>query len=312
MNIKKIEQHCHNIKSNKIFELLVLLVIVISALAIGVKSYDPHPKIIFYLIRLDYFISLIFLAEILIRLLAENKIIDFFKSGWNIFDFIIVTVSIIPITGNETILVARLLRIFRVLRLISYIPELSRIVTTVGKAIPRIGYVTLLMFVIFYIYGTVGNIFFDYINPFLWADIPTSMLTLFRVITLEDWTDVMYEVIKVYPYSWIYFISFIFIVGFIFLNIMVAIVLDVWQETVKKISTHTKKLIISESEYNQIKIESASESDPNNFIDDVESDQTITGLKHSKDTEEKDTYQIHNIENHLLRLEKKIDDLYSR
>ena len=82
MNIKKIEQHCHNIKSNKIFELIVLLVIVISALAIGVRSYDPHPKIIFYLIRLDYFISLIFLAEILIRLLAENKIIDFFKSGF--------------------------------------------------------------------------------------------------------------------------------------------------------------------------------------------------------------------------------------
>ena len=81
MNIKKIERRCHNIKSNKIFELLVLLVIVISALAIGVRSYDPHPKIIFYLIRLDYFISLIFFAAIVIRLLAENKIINYLNQA---------------------------------------------------------------------------------------------------------------------------------------------------------------------------------------------------------------------------------------
>ena len=155
----------------------------------------------------------------------------------------------IPITGNESILVARLLRIFRVLRIISYVSELSRIVTTVGRAIPEIGYVTLLMFVIFYIYGTLGNILFDHINPFLWADVSTSMLTLFRVFTLEDWTAVMYETMETYPYSWIYFLSFIFFVGFVFLNIMVAIVLDVWQHSDEE---KKEKLIFSKGEDRKI------------------------------------------------------------
>ena len=228
LRIKNLAKRCQDIKSKKSFELLILIVIVASAIAIGVRSYDPGPKLTLYLTIADYCITLIFLIEIIVRMVAEEKFFNFFKSGWNVFDFIIVSVSVIPISGNESVLVARLLRIFRVLRLISYVPELSRIVTTVGRAFPKIGYVSLLMFVIFYIYGTIGNIFFDSINPFLWADVSTSMLTLFRVFTLEDWTDVMYETMEVYPYSWIFFLSFIFLVGFVFINIMVAIVLDVY------------------------------------------------------------------------------------
>tara|TARA_Y100001960_G_scaffold305661_1_gene360002 strand:- start:54 stop:890 length:837 start_codon:yes stop_codon:yes gene_type:complete len=228
LRIKNLAKRCQDIKSKKSFELLILIVIVASAIAIGVRSYDPGPKLTLYLTIADYCITLIFLIEIIVRMVAEEKFFNFFKSGWNVFDFIIVSVSVIPISGNESILVARLLRIFRVLRLISYMPELTRIVTTVGRAFPKIGYVSLLMFVIFYIYGTIGNIFFDSINPFLWADVSTSMLTLFRVFTLEDWTDVMYETMEVFPYSWIFFLSFIFLVGFVFINIMVAIVLDVY------------------------------------------------------------------------------------
>ena len=70
--------------------------------------------------------------------------------------------------------------------------------------------------------------FFSEINPVLWGNVSISMLTLFRVLTLEDWTDVMYETMEVHPLSWIYYLSFIFLVTFVFLNIMVAIVIDVW------------------------------------------------------------------------------------
>ena len=229
--LKNLAKRCHDIKSNKRFDILILLVILVSAIATGIRSYDPGPKLMSYLTIGDYCISLIFLIEIIVRLVAEEKFFNFFKSGWNVFDFLVVAASIIPITGNESILVARLLRIFRVLRVVSYVPELKKIVTTVGRATPKIGYVWLLMFVIFYIYGTIGNIFFDNINPFLWADVSTSMLTLFRVFTLEDWTDVMYETMEIYPYSWVFFISFIFLVSFVFINIMVAIVLDVYKST---------------------------------------------------------------------------------
>jgi voltage-gated sodium channel len=91
------------------------------------------------------------------------------------------------------------------------------------------GYVSLLMFVIFYIYAAMGSMFFQHINGDLWANITVSMLTLFRIATFEDWTDVMYETMAVFPLSWFYYLSFIFIVAFVFLNMMIGIVLETLQ-----------------------------------------------------------------------------------
>ena len=89
------------------------------------------------------------------------------------------------------------------------------------------GYIALLMFVIFYIYAAIGSMFFHNINDVLWGDVSISMLTLFRVATFEDWTDVMYETMAVHPLSWIYYLSFIFLTAFIFLNMMVGTILEV-------------------------------------------------------------------------------------
>ena len=126
-------------------------------------------------------------------------------------------------------LVARLLRVFRVLRLVSIVPELRILLNALIKAIPRMAYVAVLMFIIFYIYGAVGSLFFEGVNPVLWGDIAISMLTLFRIVTFEDWTDIMYETMDVYPLSWIFYLSFIFFTAFVFLNMMIGIVLDVMQ-----------------------------------------------------------------------------------
>jgi voltage-gated sodium channel len=89
------------------------------------------------------------------------------------------------------------------------------------------GYIALLMFVIFYIYAAIGSMFFHSINEVLWGDVSISILTLFRVATFEDWTDVMYETMTVYPLSWMYYISFIFLSAFIFFNMMVGTILEV-------------------------------------------------------------------------------------
>jgi len=171
-----------------------------------------------------------FAIEIAIRMLVTPRFKDFFKSGWNVFDTIIVAGSLIPIDDNEMVLLARLLRIFRVLRLISFIPELRMLVGALLKAIPRMGYIVLLMFVIFYMYAAVGSMFFNTINPVLWGDISISMLTLFRIVTFEDWTDIMYETMVVYGLSWIYYLSFIFLAGFVFLNMMIGVVIDVFSK----------------------------------------------------------------------------------
>ncbi|MDH5183249.1 MAG: ion transporter [Gammaproteobacteria bacterium] len=223
-----------HIRSNKTFEFFVISIIILSALLIGAKTYAIDSRVEQIIHILDIAVTLIFLFEVIIRMAAEEKFRNFFKSGWNVFDFIIVTVSLLPINESEMALLARLLRIFRVLRLISIIPELRILMNALIIAIPRMGYVVLLMFIIFYIYAAIGSFLFENINPVLWDNISISMLTLFRVATFEDWTDVMYETMEIYAFSWIYYLTFIFLTAFVFLNMMIGIVLDVLQREHEK------------------------------------------------------------------------------
>ncbi|HKJ87195.1 MAG TPA: ion transporter, partial [Gammaproteobacteria bacterium] len=197
------------IRDNKLFETFVITVIVVSALVVGAKTYALEPSLFRVINLLDYLVTGFFLVEILIRMASERSLASFFRRGWNVFDFLVVAVSLVPVGWTSSVLLARLLRIFRILRLISFIPELRLLVNALVKALPRLGYVAVMMFVIFYIYGAVGSIAFRQINPDLWGNIAVAMLTLFRVATFEDWTDVMYETMAHYPLSWIYYITFI-------------------------------------------------------------------------------------------------------
>lgn len=222
------------LKQNRLFEFFVISVIIISALEIGAKTYDLSPTSLLVTKYLDVFITLFFLFEILVRFLAEENKKDFFKSGWNIFDTIVVVISLIPINESEMALLARLIRIFRVLRMISIIPELRILINSLLQALPRLGYVVLLMFIIFYIYAAIGSFLFQDINPVLWGNIAISMLTLFRVMTFEDWTDIQYETMEVYPMSWLFYMTFIFFTAFAFLNMVIGIVVGVMDEEMHK------------------------------------------------------------------------------
>ncbi len=225
----RLQRRFIELRNNRLFEFVVIAVILLSALVIGARTYDLQPRWQLFLKFMDIGITMFFLAEISVRMAAEERITQFFKKGWNVFDFVIVTASLIPIEESQTVLVARLLRVFRVLRLVSIIPELRILLNALIKAIPRMGYVAVLMFIIFYIYGAVGSLFFEHINPDLWGNIAISMLTLFRVVTFEDWTDIMYETMDAYPMSWVFYLTFIFFTAFVFLNMMIGIVLDVMQ-----------------------------------------------------------------------------------
>jgi voltage-gated sodium channel len=224
--IYQAQRRLKKIDSSPIFQWSVITVIILSALLIGAKTHDLPEQVVNLLSFLDSAITVFFVLEIIIRFIAFPNRKSFFKSGWNIFDTIIVIGSLIP-AGGSGVLLARLLRVFRVLRLVSMVPELRLLINALLKAIPRMGYIALLMFVIFYIYAAVGSILFNQINETLWGDVSISMLTLFRVATFEDWTDVMYETMAVHPMSWVYYITFIFLTAFIFLNMMVGTVLEV-------------------------------------------------------------------------------------
>jgi len=230
LNLERLQEKFSLLRTNRLFETFVIAVILISAVLIGAKSYQLNEQFLSILNVLDWCITFFFLFEILIRFLGEPEKRKFFKSGWNIFDTLIVTVSLIPIEDSELALLGRLIRIFRVLRMVSLIPELRILMNSLIRALPQLGYVCLLMFIIFYIYAAVGTSFFADINPDLWGDIALSLLTLFRVMTFEDWTDVMYETMKVHPWSWVFYLTFIFLTAFAFLNMIIGIVVKVLED----------------------------------------------------------------------------------
>jgi len=228
--LSSLQRQFYNVRNNKVFELFVISIIIFSALMIGANSYQVSATTLQVLSILDIAITIIFLIEIIIRFIGEPNKKRFFYNAWNVFDTFIVLVSLIPIEDSELAVLGRLVRIFRVLRMVSIIPELRILINSLVKALPQLGYVMLLMFIIFYIYAAVGTTFFATINPDLWGDIAVSLLTLFRVMTFEDWTDVMYETMTVYSLSWFYYLTFIFFTAFAFLNMVIGIVVNVLEQ----------------------------------------------------------------------------------
>jgi voltage-gated sodium channel len=235
--LNKWQEKSIQIRDNNIFQGLVIAIILISSLTIGARTYNVNSYLDIALYWIDNGITFFFLFELITRIIAEKRWYHFFhyKNGWNWFDTLIVVGSLIPLEESNYVLLGRLLRLFRVMRLISFVPQLRLLTSALLIALPRMGYVALMMFVIFYIYATLGSLLFEHINPILWGDVGISMLTLFRVATFEDWTDVMYETMAVYPLSWIFYISFIFFSAFIFLNMMIGIIINVLEEEHQKI-----------------------------------------------------------------------------
>jgi voltage-gated sodium channel len=207
----------------------VISVIIASALYAGVSSYNENiPADYAFLLQVfDYSITVFFTVEILIRIFAERSLVNFFKDGWNVFDFLIVSVSLIPIGGAESVFVVRLLRIVRILRIITVVPAFRHIIDSLVKTIPRVGFIALLMFIFIYIWGALGTLFFDEVDPEHWGNIGVAMLTLVQVATYDDWGAIMWELIVVYPIAWIYFVSFIIVNAVVLLNMVIGVIVDV-------------------------------------------------------------------------------------
>ena len=215
------------IKESSIFQFCVIFIIIINAITIGISTYNLDGFFAKGIKVLDYSITIFFVIEIIIRFIGEPSKKKFFKNGWNIFDSTIVLISLIPIPNNSSFLLLRLLRVFRVLRIISVVPELKKIIEALLSSIKRVFYIGLLLFIILYIYATVGSILFSSDNPERWSDVGISMITLFQVLTLSSWEQVMLPLQDIYWWTWIYFFSFIIICGITMLNLLIAVLVDV-------------------------------------------------------------------------------------
>ena len=217
----------YQLKESRFFQLLVITIIIFNAFTIGVNTYELSDVTNQIISLLDYSITIFFVVEITIRFIGEPKKSKFFKNGWNIFDTIIVCISLIPIPNNSSFLLLRLLRVFRVLRIISVIPELKMIIEALLQSIKRVFYVSLLLFIILYIYATMGSILFSEDIPARWGNVGTAMITLFQVLTLSSWEQVMLPLQDIYWWAWIYIFSFIIICGITMLNLLIAVLVDV-------------------------------------------------------------------------------------
>ena len=216
-----------NLKESRIFQYLIISIIIFNAFVIGMDTYELNDFTRKIINIIDYSITIFFVIEICIRFIGEPRKINFFKSGWNLFDTIIVLISLVPLPNNSSFLLLRLLRVFRVLRIISIIPELKLIIEALLDSIKRVFYVSLLLFIILYIYATIGSILFGDDIPFRWNNVGASMITLFQVLTLSSWEQVMLPLQGIYWWAWIYFFSFIIICGITMLNLLIAVLVDV-------------------------------------------------------------------------------------
>lgn len=168
----------------------------------------------------------IFVLEAAIKLAAHwPRVLDYFKDGWNVFDFSIIVVSFLPSTG-ELATIARLARVLRVLRLVSALPELRLIVATLIRSIPSMANVVVLLSIVFYVYAVAGYHLFHEVDPTHWRTLGIALLSLFRIVTLEDWTDIMYAAMAHMPYAWVYFVSFVVLGTFVVVNLFIAVVLN--------------------------------------------------------------------------------------
>ncbi len=206
----------------------IIAVIMFNAVTLGLETstfVQRHAGGL--LLRVEQLVLTIFVIEILLKLYAFR--LRFFTSGWNVFDFVIVGIALIPASGPLAIL--RAFRILRILRLVTKVDRLRHLVESLLRALPSIGWIVVLMLMVFYIFGVMGTKLFADSFPQYFGHLGASLYSLFQVMTLESWSQsISRPVMATYPYAWVYFLSFILITVFTVLNLFIGIIVNTMQE----------------------------------------------------------------------------------
>jgi voltage-gated sodium channel len=205
----------------------IVALIVINAITLGLEtSHTVMSRVGFWLLALDHFILSVFVVEISAKLYAYRW--RFFHDPWNVFDFLIVAIALIPASGPMAVL--RALRILRVLRLISMVPRLRFVVESLLQAIPGIASIAALLVLLYYVFAVMATELFGGAHPAWFGTIGKSMYTLFQIMTLESWSmGIARPVMETHPYAWLFFIPFILIATFTVLNLFIAIIVNTMQ-----------------------------------------------------------------------------------
>lgn len=259
----QLKQLCDKVTTNRIFELLITIVIVVNAVLIGVETYGGDSSITV----IQQVILGIFTAEILMRFIAAESTKSFFCGGWNIFDLALVLIGYIPeaLVANASMMMAlRVLRVFRVLRLLRACQEIKLMVTVFVKSLSALFYNVMFFGVFLYLFAIVGVCMFKLPDPATlqgedavryeefvkvaphapsnspepFGTLHEAMFTLFRVMTGDDWSDVRYNLLTAHEYGLVkpgpqvitlYNVSWFIISAFLLLNLVVGAILNNYQ-----------------------------------------------------------------------------------
>ena len=213
------------------FTAAVLAAIVGNAVVLGLQTYEgvvrEHGR--FLHILNDVFLG-VFVAELALRLAAYGRRpADFFRSGWNWFDLVVVAAAFLPgVRENTTLL--RLARLLRVVRVVRLLPDLRVLLTAIARSLPPLASMAVLTTLVLFVYGMVGWLLFADGAPGRWGDIGRAMLTLFIMLTLENFPSYLEQGMEIHAWSWLYFVSFVLVAAFIVVNVLIGVVLNSMEE----------------------------------------------------------------------------------
>ena len=231
MTTLTMQEHATQIIEHPRITVAITILILLNAVTLGLETdKELMAEYSDILNLIDHLILWIFTLEILVKFYAYRD--QFFKSGWNIFDLLIIGISWVPVSGNFSIM--RALRILRILRLISVVPQLRRVIAAIGYSIPGMISVVGVLGLIFYVASVLATqLFGDHIDADmqLWfGSISASAYTLFQIMTLESWSmGIVRPTMLLFPWSWVFFLPFIIITSFAVLNFFIGIIVDSMQ-----------------------------------------------------------------------------------
>ncbi len=209
------------------FQRTITILIAINAVTLGLETSKTAMALAGdVLVTLDRLILSVFVIELLAKIAVYRT--RFHRDPWNVFDFVVVGIALMPATGNLSVL--RAMRILRVLRLVSAVPSMRRVVSALLHAIPGMGSIVALLTLVFYVFSVMATKLFAASFPDWFGTVGESAYTLFQVMTLESWSmGIVRPVMEVYPMAWAFFLPFILITSFTVLNLFIGIIVDAMQ-----------------------------------------------------------------------------------
>ena len=225
------------VESNRV-QFTITLLILLNAAILGLETVpsmvrDYGPALAF----VDKAILAVFIIEIAIKMVCRGG--GFFKSGWNIFDFLVVSIALLPATGPFAIV--RALRILRAFRLLSMVPQMRTVVQAFIMAIPGMLSIVTLILLIFYVSAVLATNLFGHDFPVWFGHIGRSMYSLFQIMTLESWSmGIVRPVMEIYPYAWVFFIPFILLTSFAVINLFIGVIVDSMQTQHRQVAEELK------------------------------------------------------------------------